>query len=84
MHYHSLSEANEVVTASMMRGAFLGTNIKSNTLLTVFEEFNDRQEKLIGIGIDLAQSTFNKYDLTYRRLKEFLKVKMRKSDILLC
>lgn len=82
MHYHSLSEANEVVTASMMRGAFLGTNIKSNTLLTVFEEFNDRQEKLI--GIDLAQSTFNKYDLTYRRLKEFLKVKMRKSDILLC
>lgn len=49
---------------------------------TVFEEFNDRQEKLI--GIDLAQSTFNKYDLTYRRLKEFLKVKMRKSDILLC
>lgn len=82
MHYHSLSEANEVVTASMLRDAFLGTNIKSHTLLTVFEEFNDRQEKLI--GIDLAQSTFNKYDLTYRRLKEFLKVKMRKNDILLC
>lgn len=82
MHYHSLSEANEVVTASMLRDAFLGTNIKSHTLLIVFEEFNDRQEKLI--GIDLAQSTFNKYDLTYRRLKEFLKVKMRKNDILLC
>ena len=82
MHYHSLSEANEVVTASMVRDAFLGTNIKSNTLLAVFEEFNDRQEKLI--GIDLAQSTFNKYDLTYRRLKEFLKVKMRKNDSLLC
>lgn len=82
MHYHSLSEANELVTASMVRDTFLGTNIKSNTLLTVFEEFNDRQEKLI--GIDLAQSTFNKYDLTYRRLKEFLKVKMRKNDILLC
>lgn len=81
-HYHSLSEANEIVTASMLRAAFLGTNIKNNTLLTVFEEFNDRQEKLI--GIDLAQSTFNKYDLTYRRLKEFIKVKMRKNDILLC
>lgn len=82
MHYHNLSEANEIVNATMVRDAFLGTNIKSNTLLTVFEEFNDRQEKLI--GIDLAQSTFNKYDLTYRRLKEFLKVKMRKNDILLC
>ena len=75
-------QTKEVVTASMVRDAFLCTNIKSNTWLSVFEEFNDRQEKLI--GIDLAQSTFNKYDLTYRRLKEFLKVKMRKSYILLC
>ena len=55
-HYHSLSEANEIVTASMLRDAFLGTNIKNNTLLTVFEAFNDRQEKLI--GIDIAQSTY--------------------------
>ena len=81
-HYHNLSSANVVVTAAMVRDAFLGTDIKSNTLLSVFEEFNDRQEKLI--GIDIAQSTFNKYDLTYRRLKEFLKAKMRKNDILLC
>lgn len=81
MHYHNLSEANEIVTAAMVRDAFLGTKIKTNMLLTVFEEFNDRQEKLI--GIDIAQSTFNKYDLTYRRLKEFLKVKFRKNDILL-
>lgn len=44
-HYHSLSETNEIVTASMVHEAFLGTNIKSNTLLTVFEEFNTRQEK---------------------------------------
>lgn len=81
-YYHNLSEANEIVTATMVRDAFLGINVKTNMLLTVFEEFNDRQEKLI--GIDLAQSTFNKYDLTYRRLKEFLKVEMRKNDILLC
>ena len=81
-HYHALSSANEVVTAGMVRDAFLGTDVKSNTLLAVFEEFNDRQEKLI--GIDIAQSTFNKYDLTYRRLKEFLKAKLRKNDILLC
>lgn len=80
--YHRLSESNEVVTAVMIKDAFLGLDVKTNTLLVVFEEFNDRQEKLI--GIDIAQSTFNKYDLTYRRLKEFLKVKMRKNDILLC
>ena len=65
----------------MIKDAFLGTNVKTNTLLAVFAEFNGRQEKLI--GIDIAQSTFNKYDLTYRRLQEFLKVKLKKSDILL-
>lgn len=81
-HFHRLSEANEVVTAAMLKDTFLGLDVKTNTLLAAFEEFNDRQEKLI--GIDIAQSTFNKYDLTYRRLQEFLKVKMRKSDILLC
>lgn len=80
-HYHRLPEANEVVTAAMIKDAILGYDIKTNTLLGIFEEFNDRQEKLI--GIDIAQSTFNKYDLTYRRLQEFLKVKKRKSDILL-
>ena len=80
-HYHRLAETNEVVTAAMLRDAFLGYDAKNNTLLKVFEEFNDRQEKLI--GIDIAQSTFNKYDLTYRRLQEFLKVKLKKTDILL-
>ena len=80
-HYHRLVEANEVVTAAMIKDAFLGYDIRTNTLLGIFEEFNDRQEKLI--GIDIAQSTFNKYDLTYRRLQEFLKVKKRKNDILL-
>lgn len=81
-HYHRLCEANEVVTAGMVRDAFLGCDIKANTLMSAFEEFNDRQENLI--GIDITQSTFNKYDLTYRRLKEFLKVKLRKNDIMLC
>ncbi len=80
--YHSLAETNGVVTAAMLRDSYLGYDVRNNTLLTVFEEFNDRHEKLI--GIDIAQSTFNKYDLTYRRLQEFLKVKMHKSDILLC
>lgn len=40
-YYHNLSEANEVVTATMVRDAFLGINVKTNMLLTVFEEFND-------------------------------------------
>lgn len=78
-HFRNLSEFGEVVTADMLRNAFLGFDVKNNTLLATFKEFNDRHEKLI--GIEIAQSTFNKYDLTYRRIEEFLKVKMDMKDI---
>ncbi|MCD8173878.1 MAG: site-specific integrase [Alistipes sp.] len=77
--YHELSKYGDKITAAMLREAFLGFEIESHTLLSYFAEFNDRHEKLI--GIDITQSTFNKYDLTYRRLKEFLKVKRRLEDI---
>lgn len=79
--YHYLSEVHAVVTATMLRDAILGFDVKKNTLLAVFEEFNDRQENLI--GREITESTFKKFDLTYRRLKEFLRVKHRKTDILL-
>ncbi len=77
--YYELCGRNDVVTAQMVKDEFLGTAARNNTLLTVFREFNDRQECLI--GIDIAQSTFNKFDLTYRRLEEFLKVRRHRQDI---
>lgn len=77
--YYELCGRNDVVTAQMVKDEFLGTAARNNTLLTVFREFNDRQESLI--GIDIAQSTFNKFDLTYRRLEEFLRVRRHRQDI---
>ena len=63
----------------MVRDEFLGVKAPSKTLLSVFAEFNDRQENLI--GVDITQSTFNKFDLTFRRLEEFLRVKRNRPDI---
>ena len=71
--YYRLCEQSEAVTAQMVRDEFLGVKAPSKTLLSVFAEFNDRQENLI--GVDITQSTFNKFDLTFRRLEEFLRVK---------
>lgn len=45
----------------------------------MFSDFIAKQEKLI--GVDIAQSTFNKFSLTYRRLGEFMAEKMKKKDI---
>ena len=49
---------------------------KNDTLLSLFAEFIERQRPLV--GIDITRSTFNKYDLTYRRLEEFLSTKQKK------
>ena len=77
--YQNLTEAGEIVTPQILRDEFLGLGAKNTTLLTIFQEFNERQEKLI--GIDITQSTFNKFDLTARRLEEFLRVKRHRNDI---
>ena len=77
--YQNLTEAGEIVTPQILRDEFLGVGAKNSTLLTIFDEFNERQESLI--GIDITQSTFNKFDLTYRRLEEFLRKKRNREDI---
>ena len=77
--YYRLCEQSEAVTAQMVRDEFLGVKAPSKTLLSVFAEFNDRQENLI--GVDITQSTFNKFDLTFRRFEEFLRVKRNRPDI---
>ena len=77
--FHNLTEAGEIVTPQILRDEFLGVGAKNTTLLTIFDEFNERQESLI--GKDITQSTFNKFDLTARRLEEFLRTKRHRDDI---
>ena len=75
-----LSQNNEPVTPTAIRDKFMGKVEKKNdTLLSLFAEFIERQRPLV--GIDITRSTFNKYDLTYRRLEEFLFTKQKKKDI---
>ena len=58
--FQNLTEAGKIVTPQILRDEFLGVGAKSTTLLTIFSEFNERQESLI--GVDITQSTFNKFD----------------------
>ena len=77
--YVELSQNNEPVTPTAIRDKFMGKVEKKNdTLLSLFAEFIERQRPLV--GIDITQSTFNKYDLTYRRIKEFLTGKHGQTD----
>lgn len=60
-----------------MRDKFLGKEEKRILCSLCFPIFS--KNKLV--GIDITQSTFNKYSLTYRRLQEFLIETMNRKDI---
>ena len=80
-HYRYIESRDSFVTAEKVRNAFLGYEVKQQTLLELFKQHNEDAEKLCGIS--KAPATLVKYDRTYRRLEEFMKVKYRISDIAL-
>ena len=66
--YNEFVKYGENVNAFLVKQAYLGNSVQY--LISYFKVFNEKIEK--GIGTRMAQSTFNKYDLTLRRLVEFL------------
>lgn len=77
--YQNAISFGEEITPEILRNSFLGLGSQSRTLLEFFGAFNTDREKLI--GIDITQSTYNKYDLTCRRLEIYIKKKYRQNDI---
>lgn len=61
---------------------YKGENIKAEkTLLEAFEIHNNKMEKLI--GIEYAQLSWSRYNLTKNHISEFLKLQLKKNDYLL-
>ncbi|SMC81285.1 site-specific integrase [Moheibacter sediminis] len=61
---------------------YKGENIKAEkTLLEAFEIHNNKMEKLI--GIEYAQLSWSRYNLTKNHIAEFLKLQLKKNDYLL-
>ena len=80
-HYRYVESRDSFVTAEKVRNAFLGYEVRQQTLLELFKQHNEDASKLNGIS--KAPATLVKYDRTYRRLEEFMKVKYKVSDIAL-
>ena len=77
-HFHEIA-SEETPTPEKVRDAFLGVADKKNTLVLLFERHLENLRNIVGKG--MAQATYDKYDITYRRLKEFMKNKYNLSDI---
>lgn len=80
-HYRTIEEYEACVTAEKVRNSFLGLVTKQQSLLEVFKQHNDDARTLVGISKTAA--TMQKYDVTYKRVENFMKYKYNISDIAL-
>lgn len=79
--YRNLHELGQIITPDKVKRAYTQIGRYPQTLLGFFKKHNDDEFKLIGYS--RSYSTYKKYDLSYRRVKEFLKLRYRKEDIYL-
>jgi len=77
--YRNLQERDNYVTAERLRNVFLGTEIKQQTLLELFDRQN-RERKLL-IGVSICQTNHSCYVRTHERLIDFLWKWYNLSDI---
>lgn len=80
-YYRNLSEKCEIVTAEKLRKMYTQIEMYPQTLLTLFRKHNDDELKLVGHG--RVMDTYRKYELAYRRVKDFMHYQYSKNDIYL-
>ena len=78
-HYRELCDRENVVTAAMVRDAFLGISEQKNTLLRLFDQFNEDYKTLV--GKQFTEASYRDYLKARSRLHEFLQKKKNRDDI---
>ena len=79
--YHEQQRRDNYVTAEKVKNEFLGLTENHETLLNLFEKHNNDVKQLIGIS--KSASTYQKYEVTRKHLKNFIQYKYNLSDIAL-
>lgn len=77
--YQKILTKDNYVTAEKVKNSYLGLSTDSTTLLQLYQQHNDDMEKAVGITV--AKATLQKYQVTYKRLEEFMKSRYNISDI---
>ena len=79
--YREMQERENCVTAEKVKNAFLGVNDGQSTLLSFFDEINQKKKALV--GKTLSSATYDRYCLVRKHLAEFLSQDCHLSDIAL-
>ncbi len=74
-----LIETNQLITAAAIKDHLLGTDQRNKMLVKIFEGYNEKVKKLIGIDYSLA--TWTKYNRTKRFTQLFIQSKYKEKDL---
>lgn len=77
--YNRLLEYDNFVTAHRVKNAFLGIDTADNTLLVLYKKHNDEFEQQV--GKTKSRTTFNKHNITFKYLQEFILYQYNLKDI---
>jgi len=79
-YYDEIMRRDGYVTAEKLRNAYQGLEFRYNSIMTVFEQFNEDYEKQVFGGLKSA-TTLRKYKAVYKHLGEFLQMRFHVSDL---
>jgi len=78
--YREMEISGEDITARKIVNKYKGIETESKiTLLTIFQEHNERCHKLE--GKDMSRSTIMRYETAYRYTQEFIQFQYKKDDV---
>jgi site-specific recombinase XerD len=76
-----MEDMGRPINAQALKNVHLGIDIEDKTILLIFSEHNMRVEGLV--NKDFTPSTLERYKTCYSHVKNFIKEKYKKSDMLL-
>ena len=79
LRYQELMKTDRYVTAAKLKDAYLGIDIKQETLLKLFEQHNAEFAKKVGHS--RVKGTFQRYITVYKHIREFLPHTYKREDI---
>ena len=81
-HYREISNRDGYVSAEKVKNAYLGMDMRCETLLKVFARHNEDFEKMYQAG-GRSWRTLYRYQRVYKLLEEFIKHRYNRTDIAL-
>lgn len=79
--HNQMELARELINVQSIKSKFLGEDICNKTILGVFNEHNEKCQKMV--GRDFVQYTADRYLITARYLGEFIKKEYKRDDLYL-